>query len=289
LDEIARLQQRMGQKKKREQTVEEVLMRPDISYLIMATPRSGSYLLCEALINTNLAGRPTEYFGPMQTRTLMSKWGVSHYAAYLTRIIEEGTTPNGVFGAKLIWQFAEDFIDHLREIPGYEKLPMPQLLATIFPGLNYIWITRRDKVRQAISFWKALQTNGWIGIEEGQLPEQITAQLKMLEIQSPRRVEKKEVHFDFKSIERLRRGLEQDEVEMQQYFTACEVQPFKVVYEDLVDSYEQTALQILEYLQIPVPEQFVFAERVLKKQANEQSEEWVQRYYQMKQKQQTEK
>jgi trehalose 2-sulfotransferase len=265
-------------------------MHPNVSYLIMATPRSGSYLLCEALINTNLAGRPTEYFGPMQIRAQMKMWGVPNYTACLARIIEEGTTPNGVFGGKIIWQYAENWIDYLRDLPGYEKLPMPQLLATIFPRLSYIWITRRDKVRQAISYWKALQTSAWIGIEEGQLPAQIVAQQKIsLESQNPRRVEKKEVLFDFKAIERLRRGLEQDEVEMQQYFTACGVQPFKVVYEDFVDSYEETALQILEYLQIPLPEQLVFAERVLKKQANEQSEEWVQRYYQMKQEQHIEK
>ncbi|MCP4417029.1 MAG: hypothetical protein GY805_10425 [Chloroflexi bacterium] len=43
---------------------------PAISYLICATPRSGSTLLCEALRNTNLAGNPDEYFGPMH----ISRW-----------------------------------------------------------------------------------------------------------------------------------------------------------------------------------------------------------------------
>jgi LPS sulfotransferase NodH len=92
------------------------------------------------------------------------------------------------------------------------------------------------------------------------------------------------VIFDFKTIERLRRGLEEDEVEMQQYFTTCGVQPFKVIYEDFVASYEETVFQILDYLQIPVPAQLVFGERKLKKQTDEQSEEWVQRYYEIKQK-----
>src|SRR5689334_11541633 len=124
-------------------------MHPHVSYLIMATPRSGSYLLCEALINTNLAGRPAEYFGPVQIRSFMKEEGIPNYAACLARIMEDGTTPNGVFGAKIIWQFIENFVDHLRDIPGYEKSPVPQLLSTVFPHLSYIWITRRDKVRQA--------------------------------------------------------------------------------------------------------------------------------------------
>ena len=264
-------------------------MRPYVSYLIMATPRSGSYLLCEALINTNLAGRPTEYFGPVETRSLLKKWDVPDYAACLARIIEEGTTPNGVFGAKIIWQFIEDFVDHLRDIPGYEKLSMPQLMSTTFPHLSYLWITRRDKVRQAISFWKALQNNAWIEFE-GQRPwAQITAQKRVLAESWKQQPSEKEEIFDFKTIERLRRGLEEDEVEMQQYFTTCEVQPFKVVYEDFVGTYEETVFQILDYLQIPVPEQLVFGERKLKKQANEQSEEWVQRYYEIKQKEDRER
>lgn len=256
-------------------------MRPYVSYLIMATPRSGSYLLCEALINTHLAGRPTEYFGPTQTRTFLKEGNAPDFTTYLARIIEEGTTPNGVFGAKIIWQFIENFVDNLRDIPGYEKLPVPQLLSTAFPQLSYIWITRRDKVRQAISYWKALQTHRWIGFEDWQPPVQLMDR-KAAFARKPR-ISQKEPIFDFKTIERLRRGIEEDEEEMQQYFSACGVQPFKVVYEDFVNAYEETACQTLNYLQIPIPEQLTFGERKLQKQANEQSEEWVQRYYEMKQ------
>jgi LPS sulfotransferase NodH len=38
---------------------------PRVSYLVCATPRSGSTLLCEALSGTGLAGRPAEYFEAM--------------------------------------------------------------------------------------------------------------------------------------------------------------------------------------------------------------------------------
>jgi trehalose 2-sulfotransferase len=271
-----------------ERKAQERLMHPNISYLIMATPRSGSFLLCEALINTNLAGRPTEYFGPAQTRLLLKEWCAPGYAACLARIMEDGTTPNGVFGAKIIWQFLEDFVDHLRDIHGYEKLSIPHLLSAIFPHLSYIWITRRDKVRQAISYWKALQTDDWIGIEDGQTQVPSTASKSALAENGKRQPSKNEVLFDFKTIERLRRGIEEDEREMQQYFAACQVQPLKIVYEDFVGTYEETALQVLDYLRIPVSGPLVFGERTLKKQANEQTEEWVQRYYEMKQKEKRE-
>src|SRR5918911_4934810 len=37
-------------------------MKPKLSYLICATPRSGSTLLSEALTRTEIAGRPEEHF-----------------------------------------------------------------------------------------------------------------------------------------------------------------------------------------------------------------------------------
>jgi LPS sulfotransferase NodH len=261
-------------------------VRPTTSYLILATPRSGSYLLCEALINTHLAGHPTEYFGPAQTRALLSQWKMPNYESYVARIKAEGTTPNGVFGAKVIWQFMEDVVERLRDTAGYEKLPVPQLLSTVFPDLHYIWTTRRDKVRQAVSYWKALQTDAWLGV--GDRESLTSARQNEFSLDAGTRSQNqrsptKELTFDFKAIERLRRGVEQDEAEIEQYLTTCGVQSFKVVYEDLVQTYEETALQILAYLQIPVPEKLVFGERILKKQADELSEEWVQRYYQLKQ------
>ncbi len=37
-------------------------MQPQRSYLVCATPRSGSTLVCHALEETGVAGRPEEYF-----------------------------------------------------------------------------------------------------------------------------------------------------------------------------------------------------------------------------------
>src|SRR5438309_7660353 len=41
---------------------QEMTMQVTTSYLVCATPRSGSTLLCEALQNTDIAGCPAEYF-----------------------------------------------------------------------------------------------------------------------------------------------------------------------------------------------------------------------------------
>ena len=261
----------------------ERMVHPHTSYLILATARSGSYLLCEGLIRTRLAGNPTEYFGPMQTEAIMKHLDTSSYKECLAWILAQGTTPNGVFGGKLIWNFQAEFVSRLQEGLGHQELRVDELLQKAFPNLHYIWITRRDKVRQAISYWKALRSDAWIDIKSGPSSE---ARMGHGQKESDARwpAVMQEATFDYGAIEGLRLYLEQKEAEIQQYIATRGILPFTVVYEDFVDAYEETVLQILDYLHIPRPEKLALGRaRTLKKQANEQSEEWFQRYYQLKQ------
>ena len=67
------------------------------------------------------------------------------------------------------------------------------------------------------------------------------------------------------------------------FFEACEIQPFKVEYENLVEAYEPTALGILDYLHIPHLGNLTFGERKLQQQADALNEAWVKKYIEMKQ------
>jgi LPS sulfotransferase NodH len=70
-------------------------------YLICATPRSGSYFLCDLLRSTGVLGRPHEYFATDSMR----RRGIADYpddlTAKLAIVRSRGCTPNGVFGAKV--------------------------------------------------------------------------------------------------------------------------------------------------------------------------------------------
>lgn len=235
-------------------------MQPHISYLICATNRSGSFLLCEALKNTGIAGQPEEYFWRNDEPFWKERWSVSSYADYVAGAIAQGTSSNGVFGAKIMWGYFDDVVGKLHSIPGYEGLPTAELLSTIFPNLRYIWITRRDKVRQAVSFEKAIQTNIWAMTDET----------------SP---STGELHFDVARIDALVQVIESHEAAWQHYFAVNRITPFTVIYEELVAAYEPTARQILHELSISVPQSLQFAPRRLRQQADGVSEEWVHRYH----------
>jgi LPS sulfotransferase NodH len=273
--------------------------KPNTSYLICATPRSGSTLLCEALDNTGLAGHPKEYFEALKKTGLPRRpreyfedientailellgnysrlddeygqptfWDGPGYAQYLARVLEEGTTSNGVFGAKMMWGYCGDFIENVRQIPAYRHMAIPDILHAIFPDLHYIWVTRRDKARQAVSLWKAIQTWTWKHDGQDALAD---------------RYHHNELVFNFEAIDHLVRRINAHDEAWQQYFAECGVRPYTVIYEELAGSYEETALNILRYLHIPLGERIVFGERRMKRQADGLSEEWVQRYYALK-------
>src|SRR6478735_9728692 len=166
---------------------------PNLSYLVCATPRSGSTLVCQALKETGVAGRPEEYFealehsgrprrpeeyfdavddpsilnhlgrrGSLEDPPPRSPlWSRTAYDRYLEWAMEQGTTPNGVFGAKLMWGYLGDFVSLLRNIPENRDLSLAELLPAVFPDLTFVRVVRANKVRQAVSLWKAVQTANW--------------------------------------------------------------------------------------------------------------------------------
>jgi trehalose 2-sulfotransferase len=237
-------------------------MRATSAYLILGTLRSGSTLLCRALESTNLAGSPREYFRP-EGRFWARHGAGADPATYVHRLLRERASANGVFGAKVSWRHLLHFDLACRALPRYHEKPLPDILSELLPGLRYVRITRRDKPRQAISFWKASQTGAWgrrAGTTNG--PTQPPA-------------------FDFDGITKIHRMLEDHETRIDEFFGQAGVCPFTVVYEEFVDAYEETVRAVLQHLAIEVPKDFVIAPPPMARQADAETDAWVERYYQL--------
>lgn len=235
-------------------------MRPSRSYLICATHRSGSTLLCEALRNTGLAGRPGEYFWRDNERKRRHEWGSATYAAYLDHLFEHTMTDNGVFGAKIMWGHWSQFVGRLRQLPGCQDLGVMDLLATVFPNLHFIAITRRNKVRQAISLYRAVQTQQWSLFNESVRPNPPP--------------------YDRAAIEDHRQEILRQENGWQRFFTENGLRPYTVVYEELALAYEATALDVLRFLDVALSKNVQFGPRFLRRQADRLTAQWERRYYQ---------
>ena len=245
-------------------------VRPRKSYFICTTARSGSSLLCNVLSATGVAGNPDEYFGENDQTAWGKKWGESSsYNDHLDRVFREATTPNGVCGVKMFIadgyndEYLYDFTRKASALPRYEGrgLSVPEMVADLFPSLHYIWLTRRNKVRQAVSFSKALQTTVWMSY-------------RRRETRKPQ-----PAAYDFQHIRRQLHRLVLQEAQWQEYFNAAGVTPLTIVYEDFAQDYNQTIRRVLDFLDLKLPEDFWLQKPYLVKQADEESERWVQRYY----------
>jgi trehalose 2-sulfotransferase len=232
---------------------------PRTTYLIFFTPRSGSYLLCEALTTSGLAGFPGEYFSATQMDHLAKRWGISRQSDYLEALFRNRTTANGVFGAKVTWRHFGAFVAKSRDIERCRALPPAVLASTLLPGLRYVWLTRRDKLRQAISFSKALQSGVW-------------------SVTGPAIADRHDPQYDPGSITSLLQRINDDEMRTRTYFSDNGIEPFTVVYEDFVSRYEPTCSELLKYLGVEPPEEFRLPIPTLTKQRDSHTEEWMRRY-----------
>lgn len=130
-------------------------MEIKISYLICTTPRTGSSLLCEGLSSTGQHGHALEHFGREDFRNEFLTFEPSDFQRYLQSVITRGTTSNGIFGLKL--QMKPDFFRSLIEfLNSTQGEVSPQrtsgvVLEDAFPNLHYVWLMRRNKIRQAVS------------------------------------------------------------------------------------------------------------------------------------------
>jgi trehalose 2-sulfotransferase len=266
-------------------------MPPTLSYLVCATPRSGSTLLCHLLDQTGIAGHPEEYFEALRHSGLPRRpheyfeadrhaniierlafrempdgreptpnplWRPETYDRYLAWASREGTTPNGVFGAKLMWGYLGDFATLLRGIDGMSGRPVPELLAAAFPNLHYVQITRQDKIRQAVSLWKAVQTQAW-------------------RAEAERRPARDPV-FSFRAVNYLVRLLTAHDASWDAYFLGLGIEPLKITYEELAEAPEPVVHGVLDHLGIEVPADLRFEAPRLSVQADDLSEAWIQKH-----------
>jgi trehalose 2-sulfotransferase len=290
---------------------------PTRSYLVCATQRSGSTLVCQALKQTGVAGmpeeffealqhsgrprRPEEYFTGLDDPSILSHlaererrsandpeptsplWTRTAYDRYLDWAMEQGTTPNGVFGAKLMWNYFGDFVSLLRNIPDHRDAPLAELLPAVFPNLTFVRVVRANKVRQAVSLWKAVQTAAWRQENPGEARE-LGAMAE--DPDTPPYKSFMDEHlpalrFDFNAISHLLGGILRDEARWDAFFEHVRIRPVLVLYENFAADQDASTASVLRQLDLEVPEGFHF-EPKMKSQSDGLNDDWARRYAELR-------
>jgi trehalose 2-sulfotransferase len=286
----------------------------DRSYLVCATPRSGSTLVCQMLKATGVAGRPEEYFEALlhsgrprrpeeyfigvddqsifdhlgerskhddpQPRSPL--WSRAAYDRYLEWAIEQGTTPNGVFAAKLMWGYFGDFVSLLRNVPAYRDLPLSELLPAVFPDVTFVRVVRANKIRQAVSLWKAVQTATWRqedaqrGLSVSKIPDESDPPYKSFMAEH-----RPQLRFHYGAIAHLLQQLLVEEASWDAFFEQAGIKPVLVLYENFAADVERSLRALLQRLDLELPSDFEMEPR-MRRQSDGINDDWVRRYSELR-------
>lgn len=220
--------------------------QPQKVYIVASSYRSGSTYLCHRLWETGVMGAPWEYMNNENDMRVMAlRLGASNVVDYLTKLLACRTSRNGVFGVKAHFHHFEAA---LRAFPGMLKA---------MPPAQFIFINRRDKIAQAVSMAKSIQTNAWMSLIR------------------PRRTPL------FYSADFIEACLDEINAQAQgwiQWFAAHNVEPFHVDYEELLADPRRIVSDILALMDVAQDEPDRIILPKVERQADGINADWIARY-----------
>jgi trehalose 2-sulfotransferase len=206
------------------------------SYLVCGTPRTGSTLLCDLLASTGVAGRPESYFREPDQHAWARRFGVVveadgafDYAHFVTRAMRAGMTPNGVFGARVMWGTMPLIVDGLRSRRDSRR-DLDVLVDALGP-LLLVHLKRGDVVGQAVSWARAEQTGFW---QRGDLPSA-------------------EPDLDIDQVDSLVRTIAAHNAGWEAWFAEQDAKPYVLSYEEVVADPRTSVQRILRHLGLETP------------------------------------
>jgi trehalose 2-sulfotransferase len=220
-------------------------------YLFCTTMRTGSSLLCSYLADMKLAGNPLDYSNKFYLR----QFGITEPGCqpltpeYVQQMIDKYTV-NDIFGMKLPYA-------------AVRKEIQSDALECLFPDKPlYIYVTRHDKLKQAISASRGMQTHRWYS-------NQIDFGMKLPPIQE---------RYNRSEIDMFLRQFDEQETEWESYFERNQINLLTITYEALTANPKRVIKQVLSFIGVKIPKSFELPPTRLEKQADGLSDEWEQKY-----------
>tara|TARA_B110000037_G_scaffold184992_2_gene214184 strand:+ start:2976 stop:4409 length:1434 start_codon:yes stop_codon:yes gene_type:complete len=144
---------------------------------------------------------------------------------YFLGVQEAEQTPNGVFGIKLM-------LADLAKLPSLTakgEIDPYKALKEVFPQPYFIRIHRRNRLQQAVSFAKALQSNKWSNTQKN------------------RRLDADTLFFSYSSIFKYLQTIEAEEAAWAAFFEENKIPSFEVCYEEFISDYVGTVEKVLDH------------------------------------------
>ncbi len=233
------------------------------SYRIWFSQRNGSTLLSLALERTGVAGKPKELFNIAEDETMRAHYQVDSFDALKDKLWSLGSTPNGVMAVKhsLHTSHYAKIMSELKELKQTTSLGDELIWEELFPNCKHIFMTRRNKLRQSVSWWKAINDGVW----HRKKAEDTANENNLID------------KYNANALNHLLLETVLRECSIQEYFAKYKIKPLTIVYEDFVLDYESTIRRVLDFIGIDHSELELEAPP-LHKTATDFSEGWVNQF-----------
>lgn len=219
------------------------------SIMLAVTPRSGSTYVGLELWRTGQFGVPLEYLNPVRRIDMLSRVANGDCSAYWQEVKKRRTSANGIFSCKA---FAPDLVQVEQNYPGLSRDIHNDFI---------IYLSRRDKVDQAISFAKAEQTGKWHSTTKHGKP----------------------AAYDLNFIDAMLARIHAHEQAWESIFSALKVEPLRIDYEDFVSDGIGAMTKIFSHCEIGLDPDCQIDLPRLTVQRDEESAHWRSRYMSDKQ------
>ena len=138
-----------------------------------------------------------------------------------------GNLQRGIFGSKMAHDHRAHLDDHLRNcLAGYNSVN------DVLPGHKWIFMQRKDTIAQAISLYVASSSNQWHVLSDDN------------------DVEHQNIPYDFFSILYNLMVIGANNVNWETYFSLMNIQPHRIIFEDLVSDPSSIISSIFKYMDL---------------------------------------
>ena len=239
-------------------------MRPEKSLIICTLPRSGSYLLCDGLSQTGRLGLAAEYYSEENDlfyERLLGPAKAKNYDIVFDTAMRIGMTDNGVFSVKILFHHLAEMKQRFTASGSYLDLSPIEIIDRLLPDPHYVHLVRRDKLRQAISYHRAIASGIWWRFDERQSRQEVTLP-----------------QYDHAAIRHWLRVMEQWEAAWPRLLQGLGRKVLTLYYDEVVDDYTGALRKVHDLLGIEPAPGLAAIQPELKKQSGATTEMWLTRF-----------
>jgi len=230
------------------------------AFVILATQRSGSTMLCKDVHSLEVLGSPDEHFWPLLQKHDPNKTGEDFLQSFL---INGNTTNSDYYSIKLMYDYLHKFgfwvsdrtLPFDQNTEYYRKYAINFFLEN-FDDVKFVYLTRKNKFEQALSHYRAVKTSVFHLVDN--------KEIRNVNITNPMNENQLLESIDVNLFDRLYNKATNEDQKLKELIDEMGIKYVELVYEEIRNDYPHYLYEMAKKMRIPLDES-KYKERKIKK------------------------